>query len=349
MAAASTSPSVATLPRPVQPAIPDPPSPRPDGTTAPGGWATPGTAAPQPSGAFVASSVLVESAMVPFGSAPRPASPLRRLRPRGVGEILDGGFEVLRHRPLPIFVMTAIVLLPLVAVPSLLSAGEVGNFLERLDTTASGPDTFGIGSGPNPAVGWLATLGGWIAMALVGLGVATLVTQWLMGVDPSLGELLRSMLRRTPVLVAATLLALPIKGLGLLACGIGVVIPVSLLMVLSAVIASESVGPLAAIRRSWRLSSRRLGAMMSLVVAGVLVTAVVQAILLIIGAIVLAIWQSADWVWVALGAVNVLIQLLITPLVGAWASLAYLDLRVRTEGLDLELESTELFASSGRE
>jgi hypothetical protein len=154
------------------------------------------------------------------------------------------------------------------------------------------------------------------------------------------------MLRRTPVLVAATLLALPIKGLGLLACGIGAVIPISLLMVLSAVIAAESVGPVAAIRRSWRLSSRRLGAMIALVVAGVLVTVVVQGILLIIGAIVLAIWQSADWVWVALGAVSVVIQLLITPLCGAWASLAYLDLRVRTEGLDLELESTEIFASS---
>ena len=63
-------------------------------------------------------------------------------------------------------------------------------------------------------------------------------------------------------------------------------------------------------------------------------------------ALVLELWSDASWVWVAAGVVGVVIELVLLPLKAAWASLAYVDLRVRTEGLDLELELDEVFGAA---
>ncbi len=274
---------------------------------------------------------------------------MRRLRPRGVGEILDGGFDVLRHRPATVLSLTAIVVLPLYALPTLLNFGRISSVTDTLGSeTPQNPFTvaFGGGTGTDPVLGWLSTGGSWLALAIVGVGIGALVSAWMMGSDPSLGMILRITLRRLPVLFVAWLAALPIKFLGFVVCLIGVLIPVSLLMVMSPVIATEPVGPFAAIARSWRLSSRRLFPMMVVVIGGAFVSIAVSLILTLVGILVLSIWQSASWVWIALGVVDVLIALLLVPLRAAWAALAYVDLRVRTEGLDIELESTELFGPS---
>ena len=64
--------------------------------------------------------------------------------------------------------------------------------------------------------------------------------------------------------------------------------------------------------------------------------------LLVAGA-VLALWRTASWIWIAVAAVDVVVQLVMAPVLAGWAVLAYLDLRVRTEGLDLELEAMDRF------
>jgi len=335
----------------VQPTVPDP--------STRGAWATPGAAAPQPipTGTVTVSSSDGTStgALTPAGVAAEPlppsraSSPLRRLRPRGVGEILDGGFDVLRHRPGVILAMTAIVILPLYALPTLVNYGRISTLAEGV----SDPQTplgalFGTANGGSTSLTWLAFGGSLLANAFVGLGVGVLVSSWLMGGDPSLPTVLKVMLRRAPVLLFASFFALLIKGSGLILCGIGIVFPIALLMVLSPVIAAEPVGIRRSISRSWTLSSRRTMPMVWLVVLGGFVTLVVQLILQLIGGLVLSIWQSASWVWIAIGVVEVLIEVMLIPLRASWAALAYVDLRVRTEGLDIELESNELFAPSGR-
>jgi len=56
--------------------------------------------------------------------------------------------------------------------------------------------------------------------------------------------------------------------------------------------------------------------------------------------------QSPTWGWIAMSAVELGFALLLIPVQAGWASLAYLDLRVRSEGLDMVLESERLFAGT---
>jgi hypothetical protein len=53
-----------------------------------------------------------------------------------------------------------------------------------------------------------------------------------------------------------------------------------------------------------------------------------------------------DVSWPILGALSSLGALLTVPMVGAASMLTYLDLRVRTEGLDLELDAIDLLPSA---
>jgi hypothetical protein len=50
--------------------------------------------------------------------------------------------------------------------------------------------------------------------------------------------------------------------------------------------------------------------------------------------------------WLLAAAVGVLTQLITIPVVAGITVLIYLDLRVRTEGLDLELEAIEAFPAA---
>src|SRR4029077_8800244 len=99
----------------------------------------------------------------------------------------------------------------------------------------------------------------------LGVAMAHLVSGWLAGEDPGAGEVLRVVGRRSGVALLAWLIALLLKGLSILACGVGVVLTIPMFMVLSPVVAIEGVGPLAAVKRSWRLSSRRFITMVVLV------------------------------------------------------------------------------------
>ena len=47
----------------------------------------------------------------------------------------------------------------------------------------------------------------------------------------------------------------------------------------------------------------------------------------------------------AVGTIGLVLSLLTAPLQAVWATLAYFDARVRTEGLDLELQLAEVFSS----
>jgi hypothetical protein len=50
--------------------------------------------------------------------------------------------------------------------------------------------------------------------------------------------------------------------------------------------------------------------------------------------------------WVLTAASGILTSLITMPVVAATTVLIYLDLRVRTEGLDLELDATEVFPAA---
>jgi hypothetical protein len=322
----AAAPALAETSPPMQPSAPRPPSTDP--------WAMPGTSSAQP---VVAAPDALPGAARAVDNA-LPSSPVRRLQPRGVGEILDGGFEVLRFRFVTLMAITTLFGVPLYALPTLLRLAQGG---DRTDVLAESTIFWlGGGSGADGWLNFLSFVGGALALALVGVAVAHLVTSWLMGGDPTFRDTLGHVARRSPVLACAWFIALLVKALSSFCFVFVLVIP--LLMVLSPVVSCERVGPIAAIRRTWRLSRPRYGEMAGLA----LVSLGVTLVLWLVAWLLLQIWRNASWIWLATGIVGVVIQLLLFPLQAAWASLAYVDLRVRTEGLDLELEAGELFEAT---
>lgn len=274
-------------------------------------------------------------------------SPVDRLQPRRVGALLDGGFEVLRFRARTLFLVSAAILIPLVAVPQALSYRGLDPTQLSFGSTVGGSGLFTspvVQVAPQGLVGLLALAAlPLLAMALLGLAMGHLVGGWLAGDDPGPAAVLRATLRQAPVALAAYVIVLPLKALGFAACYVGALVVIGQFQVLSPVIAFERLGPLKAIGRSWKLSSRRFFRGPGLVLGLALVSAAVSIALLGIQTLVDQLLDTASWGWAVTGALGAAITMLLAPFQAAVAVLHYVDLRVRAEGLDLQLRAIEVF------
>jgi hypothetical protein len=261
---------------------------------------------------------------------------------------LDAGFEVMRYRFPTVAAFSAIVVLPLVGIPALAGLSNAG---AHLDNTWNVPGILlglPITTTERAPQFLLSALGITLALALVGVGMAHLVTGWLVGEDRSLGDTLRHVGHRSWVIVIAWFAVLPLKALGVVACLIGAVAVLGIFLPLAAVVSAEGLGPFASIARCWRLARHSVATLGWLVVVSILLSVVLQ---LVIGGLVDLVRTQflphASWSWAIVGVLTVAFRLVLMPIQAAWAALAYLDLRVRSEGLDLELEATELFGQVG--
>jgi hypothetical protein len=150
------------------------------------------------------------------------------------------------------------------------------------------------------------------------------------------------MARRSWALLASFLLVHLLEAVGMLGLYIGAVFVMAFFVATAPAIGAEALGPLAAMRRSASLARRRywptlgislLIGLVALVLVGAL-TALPEMIALLIG---------YDVAWPVLAAGNILGAVVGTPFVAAATVLLYLDLRIRSEGLDLTLASRKLF------
>lgn len=308
--------------------VPSPVDPLPPTVPAAADWASPGSTVDAPR---------FRSAPTIFDEPPRPtralvASPVSRLQPRTVGQLLDGGFEVLRFRFRTVAIVAATIVLPLYVVPQVLVAAFGG----YTDVEVLG--------GPSSL---LAQLGLMLATMFVGVGVGHLVSGWLVGNDPTPADTFRFLRSRFLVTLGAFVVALVLKALGVVACGIGLLFVVPSLSVLAPVLAGEQLGVIESIRRSFRLTRRRFGPVLGVgllwALASWIVSAAAGGAAEVIGDLATG---SAEGARVAVQVVGVVATVVLTVVQAAVSVLVYVDLRVRTEGLDLELESVERFRAA---
>jgi hypothetical protein len=189
------------------------------------------------------------------------------------------------------------------------------------------------------AAGLLGLMGMSVSLPFVCAATTALVLARHRGHDPSLGELVGTVVRKAPILFVAWVLVHVAEVLGLFLCGVGALAAMTLFLVTAPAVVAEDLGPVAAMRRSARLARRRfwptLGvAMLTGIVASLFDQALSSA------PVLLAVLVGTDGAgWLLLGAGGVMSSIVTTPVVAAATTLYYLDLRVRTEGLDLELEA----------
>jgi hypothetical protein len=257
------------------------------------------------------------------------------LRPRTALQLIDGSCGLLRRQAraiVPIVLGSALPVLVLMTwarhAVGLHGGGDFGSSLADLGDSVDGGQV---------AVSWAAIIVQSLLLTLVGGAIAVVASADAVGDAVTAGGAVRQMARRLPALVVGWLIAkvlLVVSG----CLVIGAIALIVWTLVLAPAIVLESLGPYQGLQRSIQLTSRRFFPCAGIVLLTGLVSSVVSlamaALPLLVG--LASPLESFDWVLVAVG--ELASTVIVVPIVCGTAALAYLDLRVRTEGLDLQLE-----------
>jgi hypothetical protein len=213
-----------------------------------------------------------------------------------------------------------------------------------LDLTSSLDSSFSTsGSAVGPWGVYVAALIQNLSFFFVGGAIARLVSSWYAGGDMTARQAVGASLRKAPALLGAFAVLLPIKIAGLLTCGLALPFVVPLLMLTAPAIVIEDLGPIAGPLRSFRLAKRRYGPCIGVWALALVIEITVNLALSLVPALVSSI-TPGPLAPVVAAAGTVFAAFVTAPFVVGVCVLLYLDLRVRTEGLDLELDADAAFA-----
>lgn len=276
------------------------------------------------------------------GAVSMEANPLARLSVTGPGGILDGGFDLFRFRFRRLVGLAATIFLPLqlldlvvsltVGAASSTAAGSAGEDLGLAglsDLSTAGSDGWGVASILLRSIG----------LCLLGISVGYLVAAWIEGEDRTYRQAMLYALRRVwvaPVIVVVgALVKLPLACLGLVGWFLGD----ALLFVAGIAAGAERLGPFAAVGRSFRLTRGAYGVALVVCIGGFVITFVLQFALTLGPLLLLAAVSIPEGWLVVVEQASSLVLLIALPVTACIAARAYVDLRCRTEGLDLQVHA----------
>ena len=267
------------------------------------------------------------------------SSPVADLRPVGPAAVLDGGFELFRFRFRRLVGFAACLFVPLTVVDLVMMA-VVGT--ETPERTAVGPSMFLLGSGDSWS--WAILAAQTVALSLLGLCVGHLAASAARGVDVSFREMGRLALRRWWVaLVIVVLTALPRALLSCIVFPVGWLLADALFFIASSVAGAEGVGPWRAVTRSVSLTRARFGNALVICLGSLVISQVLRISLTVGPALLLASFALPEAAVGVVARLGTVVLLLAEPITACIAARAYLDLRARHEGLDLQLRAERLF------
>lgn len=274
------------------------------------------------------------------GRLPEPV-PLRPLAP---AELLDQAFAVLKAAPATLLGLAAVFVVPVQVLNGWLQRDVLaaGGMLDVFRGDPAAVEAFEEGDGGllSTVVVWL---GGSFTLTFVAAGVAVYVAARHAGREPGLGELFRTILRRSPALLVAWFCVRVLQGLAFFACFVPAVFVMALFLVTAPVIGVEATGPFTGMRRAAQLARRRYWPTLGVgLLSGFVATLFDQALAAVPDLLALLLGTGgANWGLLAVS--GVMSSIITTPVVAAATTLHYLDLRVRSEGLDLELQARTAF------
>lgn len=262
------------------------------------------------------------------GVPPLPAA----FRPLTLLEVLDGGVEAVRRSPVSLLGVTALFVAPYALLVAWYQRGILGEAFGPITTPlASGLDEdSGLGPGST-----LQLLLGPLTHTFAAAGVARIVLGWYRGTATSFGEVVAWLARRWWVLLVVWVGVRVLELVGLAAFCVGALASMTFCLVTVPVVAAEDAGPFRALARSFELTRRRWWASLGFALLSGFLALLLGAVL---GALpqVVAFAVGDDTLWILVGLTAVATSTFTTAMVGAATALWYLDLLVRTEGIDLE-------------
>lgn len=294
------------------------------------------------------------------------------LHPMTLGDILDGAFRMFTANWRTILIVAGSLIVPVQVLSAFLQRDVLSLDLLQMMRDPTAADVQAIVGGDavtDLALAGVAGLAAVFVLPFVAGAVAKVVGGSFLGERPEAGPVLRAVGRRWWSLVVSFVLVHLLYGLPfllalgvlvagavaesggviavgvalLLAGGLGALALMALFMAVAPAVVVESLGPLAAMGRSFRLVRPRLFPVLGVaLVSGLLASILANVLSAPFTWPGFAVGSEAAWVLVALG--SVVGGLVTTPLVAIVATLVYFDARIRHEALDLEVMAAELQA-----
>ncbi len=299
-------------------------------------------AGPAGGGSLGAAGLAVARGDAPWPDRPASAGAggqfLDDLEPVGVGGVLDGGFELLRRNFGLLFGVAAALLLPLQLID--LGATMAAGHAAELQTS---PFLAALGSlnAVTPATLVVSALR-LVVLSFLGLLTGVLVAEALDPRGRPVPSLVAVAARRWWVALLVPVLCTPVKAIGGCLFYVGFFLGDALLMCASVVAGAERAGPLQAFARSWTLGWRSFGTALGVSFGSFVISAVLQISLYAGPALLASLFVSSEAMLLAVQQIALLALLVTQPLTAAIAARAYLELRCRSEALDLALRRRRL-------
>jgi hypothetical protein len=300
-------------------------------------WAVPDSPAEQPAAPAVV--VAPPPGRRRRAGPDRPEVPVP-LRPLTVAERLDGALRILKLAPPTVVALTLAAVVPVeLLAAAVLRDGDVPYVRAAFGATIA--TLVNEGGGAGIAATLLFVVLDAIALAFVAAGLGQLVSGWHVGRRDSTAQVLRGAAANLPSLATAVVLVKLAEGVGAVVLGVGVLLPMTWFALAAPVIGMERAGPLRALRRSGALARRNPGAVFVTCVLAGGVALVLRLSLSSLGTFYADLGLPGEWL--AATAFGVAVRLVVDPLVAGSGVLLLLDLRVRHEGLDIELAAIDRF------
>jgi hypothetical protein len=263
-----------------------------------------------------------------------------------VADILDGAFAIIKARPARLMGIAAVFVVPVHLAAAYLQRNVLGGGLAdfwsgNFDDPAVVADAQSGTGGAEIWASILVLVIPALALVFVAAAIAKLLSAWSSGEDLPAGTLLRTVGRSWWALVASYVLVHVAEAAGALTCYIGTLAIMALFSVTAPAIGAEGLGPIEAMKRSARLVGARFWPVLGI---NLLIAIVSFLLTNALGGLpeLLALWFGLEAAWPLLAAGNVIAAVVATPFVAAATVLLYLDLRIRYEGLDIEVSAREL-------
>lgn len=264
------------------------------------------------------------------------------LRPATTADLLDGGFAFLKSRPRAAIGMAALFVVPLQLLIAWLQRDVLGGgaFVDAFsDPTGSSLFAEDQDAGIETLLALLAPS---LVLSFLAGAFVLMVMAEQAGEQLAPAVALRTALGRGWALVVAWVLVHVLEALAAVALVLPAFAVMAVYLVTAPVVVAERLGPVAAMRRSWRLCRRRFWLVLSVGVLSGLIASAVEWVLGILPTIAAdELGGTIGWVLLAVG--QSLASLVALPVVAATTVLVYVDLRLRLEGLDLELDAARAF------
>lgn len=255
--------------------------------------------------------------------------------PLGVIDLLDGSFAALRQRARVIVAIAAGAVIPLSLFQAWVSRDDLGGatFSDLLNDPTVAQEV-SQSSNPYDLGFFIAQIMSMFVTAVVGVAVARVVGGWFEGRDTGAGEAMRFTMGRAFTIATAFVVIHLIELVGFILLVVPGATAVVAFSLTSPVLALEHVGAIESIRRSARLVRRRPGTVVGVIV---LLAVVQYGVSQAVGTLpaVVALVVGPDRAWPLVAASNLLSSIILIPVTTAAMCLTYLDIRFRTEGLDI--------------